>query len=87
MPAIVEGRIDNLILAIAAYSDEHSPAIIDCSNLNRVDFNAAGRLLTGLGPFCGVGKTIEFHHVNHLVAELFKVIGLKDVARIVPRKN
>ena len=87
MPAVVEGKIDNLILAIAAYSDEHSPAIIDCSNLNRVDFNAAGRLLTGLGPFCGMGKTIEFHHVNHLVAELFGVIGLKDIARIVPRKN
>ncbi|WP_420472903.1 hypothetical protein [Noviherbaspirillum sp. ST9] len=87
MPAIVEGKIDNLILAIAAYSDEHSPAIIDCSNLQRVDFNAAGRLLTGLGPFCGMGKTIEFHNVNHLVAELFSVIGLKDIARIVPRKN
>ena len=87
MPAVVEGRIDNLILAIAAYSDEHSPAIIDCSNLNRVDFNAAGRLLTGLAPFCGVGKTIEFHHVNHLVTALFNVIGLKDIARIVPRKN
>lgn len=87
MPAVVEGRIDNLILSIAAYSDEHSPAIIDCSHLTRVDFNAAGRLLTGLAPFCGVGKLIEFHNVNHLVVELFNVIGLKDIARIVPHKN
>lgn len=87
MPALVEGRIDNLILSIAAYSDEYCPAIIDCSNLTRVDFAAAGRLLTGLAPFCGNGKVIEFHCVNHLVAELFNVIGLKDIARIVPRKN
>jgi ABC-type transporter Mla MlaB component len=87
MPEVVEGRIDNLILSIAAYSDEHSPAVIDCSRLARVDFNAAGRLLTGLAPFCGVGKSIEFHHVNHLVVELFNVIGLKDIVRIVPRKN
>jgi len=87
MPAVVEGRIDNLILSIASYSDEHNPAIIDCSRLTRVDFNAAGRLLTGLAPFCGVGKSIEFHHVNHLVVELFNVIGLKDIVRIVPRKN
>lgn len=86
MPALVEGRIDNLILAIAAYSDDHDPAIIDCSQLVRVDFNAVGRLLTGLAPFCGSGKAIEFHHVNHLVAELFNVIGLKDIVRIVPRK-
>jgi ABC-type transporter Mla MlaB component len=87
MPALVEGRIDNLILAIAAYSDAHSPAIIDCSQLTRVDFTAAGRLLTGLAPFCGNGKVLEFHHVNHLVDELFRVIGLHDIARVVPRKN
>ena len=87
MPQTVEGRIDNLILAIATYSDEHNPAIIDCSRLERVDFNAAGRLLTGLAPFCGVGRTLEFHHVNHLVAALFNTIGLKDISRIVPRKG
>lgn len=87
MPAEVEGRIDNLILAIVAHSDEHNPAIIDCSGLNRVDFNAAGRLLTGLSPFCGNGKTIEFHQVNHLVSALFNVIGLNDVVRVLPRKN
>lgn len=87
MPSVVEGRVDNLILAIAAYSDEHNPAIIDCSRLDRVDFNAAGRLLTGLAPFCGVGRTLEFHHVNHLIAALFNVVGLKDIARVVPRKN
>ena len=86
MPAVIEGRIDQLILAIAAYSDEHDPAIVDCSRLMRVDFNAAGRLLTGLAPFCGSGKVIEFHNVNHLVAALFAVIGLKDIVRIHPRK-
>lgn len=87
MPALVEGRIDNLILAITAYSDDQCPAIIDCSKLERVDFNAAGRLLTGLAPFCGNGRIIEFHNVNHLVAELFNVIGLKDIIRILPRKS
>lgn len=87
MPALLEGRIDDVIVAVAAYSDEHSPAIIDCSQLKRVDFNAAGRLLSGLTPFCISGKQIEFHQVNHLVAELFNMMGLKDIVRIVPRKN
>lgn len=87
MPPVVEGRIDDLIVAIASYSDEHSPAIIDCSRLVRVDFNTAGRLLTGLSPFCGNGKAIEFHNVNHLITALFNVIGLQDVVRVVSRKN
>jgi len=87
MPAKVEGRIDDLIVAIAAYSDEHDPAIVDCSQLVRVDFNAAGRLLSGLTPFCVSGKHIEFHEVNHLVAELFSMMGLTDIVAIHPRKT
>lgn len=87
MPKIVEGRVDELILAIAAWSDEHEHTVIDCSRLQRIDFNAAGRLLSGLGPFCSVGKTLEFQHVNHLITELFHVIGLDGIARIIPRKS
>jgi ABC-type transporter Mla MlaB component len=87
MPMVIEGRIDELILGIAAYSDEHDPATIDCSRLLRVDFNASGRLLTGLAPFCQNGKTIEFHNVNYLVAALFSVMGLQDIVRILPRKS
>jgi ABC-type transporter Mla MlaB component len=87
MPRVLQGRIDEIILGIAAFSDVHDPAVIDCSRLVRVDFNAAGRLMTGLAPFCGVGKSIEFHHVNSLVAALFGVMGLKDIVKIVPRKH
>jgi anti-anti-sigma regulatory factor len=87
MPAVVSGQVDELILAIAAYSDEHDPAVIDCSCLERMDFNAASRFLTGLSPFCGSGKVVEFHHVNHLVSVLLMVIGLNEIIRIIPRKN
>lgn len=87
MPALVSGQVDELILAIAAYSDEHDPAIIDCSCLERMDFSAASRLLTGLSPFCTSGKVVEFHHVNHLISVLLDVIGLGEIIRIIPRKN
>jgi ABC-type transporter Mla MlaB component len=87
MPAVIEGRIDPLILGIASYSEEHNPAIIDCSRLTRIDFNAAGRLLTGLAPFCSNDRAIEFHNVNHLVAALFSVMGLKDLVRVLSRKQ
>jgi ABC-type transporter Mla MlaB component len=87
MPQVMQGSIDEIILGIAAFSDVHDPAIVDCSGLSRVDFSAAGRLMTGLAPFCGAGKSIEFHHVNALVAALFGVMGLKDIVKIVPRKR
>jgi len=87
MPTVIEGRSEKLILAIAAYAAQHKPAIIDCSQLMRVDFTAAGQLLTGLAPFTSQGAVIELHNVNHLVAALFNVMGLKDILRILPRKS
>ena len=86
MPRVVEGNVDTLIAAIAAHAEQHKPAIIDCSRMLRVDFGAAGHLLTGLAPLTLKGMTLEFHNVNHLVAALFRVIGLNDLVRIVPRK-
>lgn len=87
MPAVIKGRPEQLILAIAAYAAQHKPAVIDCSRLLRVDFTAAGQLLTGLAPFTSQGAVIELHNLNHLVAALFNVMGLKDILRILPRKS
>jgi ABC-type transporter Mla MlaB component len=86
MPAVIEGKAEMLIMSIAKYAEAHKPAVLDCARLKRVDFSAAGHLLTGLAPLTVKGAVIEFHNVNHLVIALFNVIGLKDLVRILPRK-
>lgn len=86
MPPVIEGNTDQLILAIASWTDAHDPAIIDCSGLMRIDFSCAGRLLSGLAPFCSDGKTIEFRDVNQLVTTLLDVIGMTDIVRVLPVK-
>jgi anti-anti-sigma regulatory factor len=85
MPAVIEGKTDQLVAAIIAFAADHNPVVLDCSRLNRVDFSAAGQLLSSLAPLSGKG--VEFIRVNHLVTALFNVMGLKDIARIVPRKH
>ncbi|HEX2530349.1 MAG TPA: hypothetical protein VHK70_02640 [Burkholderiaceae bacterium] len=85
MPAVIEGKIDQLLGAIGTYTAAHNPAILDCTDLRRVDFSAAGQLMTGLVPLTGE-TAIELHNVNYLVVALFSAIGLKDIVRIVPRK-
>jgi anti-anti-sigma regulatory factor len=87
MPVLIEGRTDELLTRIQAHAHTHSPAIIDCSRLVRVDFSAAGELLNGLSLLAGSGNPIEFHSVNHLVTALFKVVGMQEIVRVVPRKN
>ncbi|HSY28987.1 MAG TPA: STAS domain-containing protein [Burkholderiaceae bacterium] len=87
MPTVIADGTDKLVNSIASYAGNHNPAIIDCSQLKRVDFGAAGQLLTGLAPLAAKGANIELHNVNHLVAALFTVMGLKDIVRVVLRKS
>ncbi len=87
MPALVEGKSEQLIAALTAFANSHDPAQLNCARLRRIDFNAAGQLLSSLAPVAAEGRVLEFLEVNHLVAALFDVIGLKDIARIVVRKG
>ncbi|MGV3655418.1 MAG: STAS domain-containing protein [Noviherbaspirillum sp.] len=87
MPAVVEGPAEQLMEAVAAFAAGQDPVALDCSRLDRIDFSAAGQLLGCLAPLAASGRKIEFHGVNYLVAALFTVIGLRDIARVLPRKS
>ena len=88
MPAVVEGKTENLISQIAAHAEFHKLVLLDCSKLERVEFGASAQLLSGLVPIAGRKDTIiQFHDVNYLVTYLFNAMGLKNVASIFPRKH
>ncbi len=86
MPVLVDGKSD-LISEITLFAGQHNPAIIDCKHLARVDFSAAGQLLSCLAPLVANDRVIELHNVNQLVTALFNVMGLREIARITPRKE
>ena len=87
MPVIVDSRTDQLLEAINSHASLHDPLILDCSRLDRVDFSAAGQLMMGLAPLARNGKSIEMHDVSRLVTALFSMIGLGEIARILPRRH
>jgi ABC-type transporter Mla MlaB component len=87
MPQVVEGKTDSLLATVASFAGSHDPALIDCARLRRIDFQAAGQLLSSLAPVAAGGRVIEFTEVNHMVAALLDVIGLKDIARVSIRKG
>lgn len=63
------------------------PAVIDFSDVRRVDFYSAGQLVNRLAPFKAAGKEIVIRSPNHLVAELMAVVGLNRQARIIVPKS
>jgi anti-anti-sigma regulatory factor len=72
---------------LLAFAEVHDPVILDFSMAIRVDFISAGALLNVLSTVRRSGKQIVFRHPNHLVAELFGVVGLKAVAEIIFAKH
>lgn len=72
---------------LAAYVAGVDTVLIDCSGLNRMDFVSAGALLNVLTPIRRTGKHVVFRHANHLVGELFTVIGLSSVATLIFAKH
>jgi anti-anti-sigma regulatory factor len=72
---------------LAARTEQTDPVLIDCLALTRMDFISAGALLNTLTTVRRTGKQIVFRHPNHLVAELFGIVGLTAVATIVFAKR
>lgn len=87
MPQTVADDTVQLLAGITAFAAERDVVVIDCSQLHCIDFSASGKLLAGLVPLTGNGKTIEFHQVNYLVAALLNAMGLKEIARIIPDQD
>ncbi|MES2024540.1 MAG: hypothetical protein V4448_03180 [Pseudomonadota bacterium] len=87
MPVVIDARTDSLGKNITVYAHTHNPVILDCTQLTRMDFNAAGRLFGDLLPLINSGKTIELYSANHFIVALCDVMGITEAVRIIPRKN
>jgi ABC-type transporter Mla MlaB component len=86
LPAIVTGDARALLAAIANYAGAYDPIVLDCSRLLRIDYPCAAALHEQLRGFAGAGRTIELRDLNHLVAALFRLLGVADCARLFPHK-
>lgn len=56
---------------------------VDCSGLVRIDFPAAGGLLSWAAECQAQSQRIRFINANRLIAAFFNVIGLSDHAQVV----
>ena len=72
------------LLAAAEGQDE---IVVDASRLQRMDFVSAGNLLNAALTLQAKGKRVRISGVSHLVAGLFAVIGIGEIATVETRKN
>lgn len=80
------GKAESDLQRLANFTAEHRRIVVDCAQLRRVDFTAAGVLLNWAVSAQSGGKSIEFRSVSNLVAALLVVMGLNEVAQIERQK-
>jgi anti-anti-sigma regulatory factor len=86
LPAVLAGDTQTLLAAIDAYASQYDPVVLDCSRLARADYPAASALQGQLRRLAAGGRQIELRELNHMVAALFKLLGVGDSARLFAHK-
>jgi ABC-type transporter Mla MlaB component len=80
------GPIPSELAELRAYSQSAASVVIDCRELRRLDFTAAGELLNVVATLRANGKQVLFVEPNWMVLALMVVMGLHDLAEIRRRK-
>lgn len=77
------GRIDGF----EDYLKGRERVVVDMSGVVRLDFAAAGVLISGLKPCSVTNCSVIIRHPNYLVAALLDVVGIVDVATVINAKH
>ncbi len=81
------GRIQPELQSLRAHARDRSEIAVDCRELRRMDFVAAGELLNEVVNMQALGKNLLFIEPNHAVYALMLVMGIHEVAEIRRRKG
>lgn len=82
----VTGANESLPEKLQDWAKSNSPLVIDMSAVRRVDFVSAGQLLNVFTKLHQAGATIQIRGANELVAALFGLMGIEQVARIIRKR-
>jgi hypothetical protein len=83
----VVGDASDVLAGFEVAMEGSKRLVISCAHLIRVDFSAAGSILNWVAAQDVQGRQVHFHDVNRIVAAFFRVIGINEHARIVPRST
>ncbi|CAB5701257.1 ATP-dependent protease HslVU (ClpYQ), peptidase subunit [Delftia tsuruhatensis] len=87
LAGIIEGDASSWLDPVQEGASLGEPVVIDCTQLVRMDFAAAGSVLNWAAHMQSLGHVIQFSQLHQLVAVFFNVIGIQEHAQVNPRKD
>ncbi|MHB1187139.1 STAS domain-containing protein [Thiobacillus sp.] len=76
---------DSALQQFGSYAATHNDVLVDLSQVTRVDYGSVSQFIGVLMQCLGSGKTITLRGHNALIHELFRVMGIDQLAQLVPR--
>jgi ABC-type transporter Mla MlaB component len=76
---------DSALQQVSGYAANHSEVLVDLSQVTRVDYGSVSQFISVLMQCLGSGKTITLRGHNALIHELFRVMGIDQLAQLIPR--
>ncbi|MHB0919211.1 MAG: STAS domain-containing protein [Thiobacillus sp.] len=75
---------DSALQQCGSYASTHNEVLIDLSQVTRVDYGSVSQFISVLMQCLGSGKTITLRGHNALIHELFRVMGIDQLAHLIP---
>ncbi|MDR1423305.1 MAG: STAS domain-containing protein [Azoarcus sp.] len=79
------GSSSEAIRKLDDFAAARQTVVVDCSQLRRVDFVAAGTLFNALASLQAKGKVVQLQKVNAMVGALMRVMSIDQVAMVTLR--
>ncbi len=75
---------DSALQQLGSYATTHHEVLVDLSKVTRVDYGSVSQFISVLMQCLGSGKTITLRGHNALIHELFRVMGIDQLAQLIP---
>lgn len=75
---------DSVLQAMCTYAASHGTVVVDLSQVTRIDYASVSQFISALMQCMGSGKAITLRGHNALIHELFRVMGIDQLAQLVP---
>ncbi|MHB1214424.1 MAG: STAS domain-containing protein [Thiobacillus sp.] len=75
---------DSALQQLGSYAATHNEVLVDLSQVTRVDYGSVSQFISVLMQCLGSGKTITLRGHNALIHELFRIMGIDQLAQLIP---
>jgi ABC-type transporter Mla MlaB component len=76
---------DSVLQQLVSYAATHNEVLVDLTQVTRVHYGSVSQFISVLMQCLGSGKPITLRGHNALVHELFRVMGIDQLAQLLPR--